>query len=484
MTHKFIIILTLLLVLSLVWLASSFISILAAGNVVADQVTMPPPPAETLSDVEASNPPVLTNQQTLAQTNAYVIFLPVVFRNFCANSFSYNETLRYNLDIIRIAAAWQSCYQGEGLTVAVVDTGIDLDHPDLQANLVTGQTFVAGTSTPDDDYGHGTHVAGIIAAVNNNGGIIGVAPEASLMPVKVLDRQGSGSVYKVAEGIEWAVNHGAAIINLSLGTVADSATLKTAVDYAYNNGVLIVAAGGNCGDSAYYLNGCSYQDQPVYPGAYSNVMAVASTDSNDNQSSFSNQGSYIEIAAPGSTIYSTYPPSSYTTLSGTSMAAPHVAGLAALVWSQNSGWTNQQVRTQIRSTAQDLGASGWDSQFGYGRIDAAGAMGSLQTTSITALTPEVSVEDTGAQIPYLPGEILLKVRAGFTVNNVIDQSELGTADAKVTGTIEQIGVQKLSVTAGQEQVLLKQLRAAAGVEYAELNYVVTVAGGKLIGRQI
>lgn len=169
------------------------------------------------------------------------------------------------------------------------------------------------------------------------------------MPVKVLDQQGSGSVYTVAEGIEWAVNHGAAIINLSLGTVADSATLKTAVDYAYNNGVLIVAASGNCGDTSYYLNGCSYQDQPVYPGAYTNVMAVASTDSYDNQSSFSNQGSYIEIAAPGSNIYSTYLSGGYATLSGTSMAAPHVAGLAALLRSQNSSWTNQQVRAQIRS---------------------------------------------------------------------------------------------------------------------------------------
>ncbi len=475
MTQKLTLVLTLLLTLSLVWLASSFISVLAAGNIVADNAIMLSPPAEALINREIPTTKALKSQQAVTQTNTYTLYyFPIIFRRFCATSFGYNETLRYNLEKINIEEAWLSCYQGQGVTVAVVDTGVDLDHPDLQANLVTGKTFVSGTSMPDDDQGHGTHMAGIIAAVNNNGGIIGVAPEASLMPVKVLDQQGSGSIYDVADGIEWAVINDAEVINLSLGTVADSATLKAAIDYAYNNGVLLVAAGGNCGDSAYFLNGCSYQDQPVYPGAYTNVMAVASTDSHDNQSSFSNQGSYIEIAAPGSNIYSTYPSSTYATQSGTSMAAPHVAGLAALVWSQNSSWTNQEVRAQIRNTAQDLGASGWDNQFGYGRIDAAAAMGSLQTTSATSSSPKISSVDAETQAPYLPGEILLKVRAGFTANNVIDQSELGAAEVKVADTIDQIGVQKLTVTAGQEQALLKQLRNSAGVEYAELNYVVTI----------
>lgn len=476
MTPKLTIGLIWLLGMSLFWGVSSLINTQsAAANLVADYVVVLPPPAKAITSPETASTKLLVSQQAVTQTSTYLLYFPLVFRNACANSFSYNETLRYNLTKINIGAAWQSCYQGQGITVAVIDTGIDLDHPDLAANLVAGKSFVSGTSSADDDAGHGTHVAGIIAAVSNNGGVIGVAPEASLMPVKVLDSAGSGSIAEVADGIIWAADNGAEVINLSLGTVSSSATLKEAVDYAYKQGVLVVAAGGNCGDSSYYLNGCSYQDQPVYPGAYSNVMAVASTDSSDNQSSFSNQGSYIDVAAPGSTIYSTYPASSYATMSGTSMATPHVAGLAALVWSKNSGLTNQEVGAQIKNTAEDLGSSGWDNQFGYGRIDAAEAMGTLQTTTTaTTSLAEISPADTDTQAPYIPGEILLKLQTGFTVNKVIDQDKVGLAEVKVADTIEPLGVQKLTVTSGQEQAVLGQLRHSSGVEYAELNYVVTI----------
>jgi type VII secretion-associated serine protease mycosin len=465
--------LILILVASLVWLASFINARAATENSGAIAST---PPVETLINREIPTTKGLISPQAVTQVNTYTLYFPIIFRRLCATSFDYNETIRYNMEKISVEEAWLSCYQGQGITVAVVDTGVDLDHPDLQANLVSGKSFVSGTSSANDDHGHGTHVAGIIAGVSNNGGIIGVAPEANIMPVKVLDENGSGSIYDVANGIEWATEHGAEVINLSLVSVFDSATLEETVDYAYNEGVLLVAAGGNCGDSSYYLNGCYYQDQPGYPGAYTSVMAVASTDSNDNQSSFSNQGSYIEIAAPGSSIYSTYLSGGYTSMSGTSMATPHVAGLAALIWSQSSGWTNQQVRAQIRDTAQDLGASGWDSQFGYGRINAAAAMGVLQTTSTitNAFSAEFSPLDTDTQAAYIPGEILLKLRTGYTVSNVLDQAQMGAAEVKVAGAIDQIGVQKLAVAPGQEQVWLAQLLSSSGVEYAELNYVVTV----------
>ena len=374
MTKKLTLGLTLPLALSLIWLASSFADVLAVGNIAAGDAIVLSPLAETLAGDETSATQALMDQQAVTQTTLY---LPAILRNACPVAFSYDESLTYNLNKIKAAEAWLSCYQGQGVTVAVVDTGVDLDHPDLQANIVTGKSFVDGASSPDDDYGHGTHVAGILAAVGNNGGVVGVAPSARIMPVKVLDEQGTGSIYDVADGIGWAADHGAKVINLSLGTVSDSSTLEDAVDYAYDQGVLLVAAGGNCGSSDYYFNGCDYQDQPIYPGAYADVVAVASTNSSDAQSSFSTQGSYIEIAAPGSDIYSAYYDGGYATMSGTSMASPHVAGLAALIWSQNSGWTNRQVRAQIRNTAQDLGASGWDSQFGYGRIDAASAMAPL-----------------------------------------------------------------------------------------------------------
>ncbi len=412
-------------------------------------------------------------QQAITQT--YTVYLPVVARNACGTPFSYNESLLYNLEIIQAADAWGSCSQGQAVTIAVVDTGIDLDHSDLQANLASGKSFVDGVSSANDDYGHGTHVAGIVAAVANNGGVVGVAPLATLMPVKVLDNQGSGSLYAVAQGIEWATDHGADIINLSLGSVSDSSTLEDAVEYAYDEGVLLVAAGGNCGSSTYYLSGCDYQNQPLYPGAYDQVMAVAATDSGDARAGFSNQGSYIEIAAPGSSIYSTYSGGGYTTMSGTSMATPHVAGLAALIWSQHSGWTNKQVRARIRATAEDLGASGWDQQFGYGRIDAAAAMGVTQSTSAAgAGAGPVEPLAASAQAAYVPGEILVKFRDGFTASQVMGQAQLGAAEAQVSGVIDQIGVQKLAVSPGQEQATLAQLRASAGVAYAELNYRVTV----------
>ena len=468
--------LTLILVASLVvWLANSFINARAAPeNSGAIGLSLP---AEALINREIPATEILISQQAVTQTNS-VIYFPLIVHRLCATSFGYNETIRYNLAGINIEEAWSSCYQGQDITVAVIDTGVDLDHPDLQANLISGKSFVSGTSSADDDYGHGTHVAGIIAGVNNNGGIIGVAPKANIMPIKVLDEDGNGSIYDLVEGLEWATEHQAQVINISLGSISNSATLKEAVDYAYNQGVLLVAAAGNCGDSSYYLNGCYYQDQPLYPGAYDNVIAVAATDTNDNQSSFSNQGSYIEIAAPGSNIFSTYLAGGYATMSGTSMATPHVAGLAALIWSQNPDWTNQQVRSQINNTAEDLGASGWDNQFGYGRIDAAAAMDTLQDTSM--VTAKIaSAENSPAvandsQVSYIPGEVLLKLQTGYTVNNVLDQAQVSAAEVKVAGAIDQIGVQKLTVTPGQEQVWLAQFDSSKGVEYAELNYVVTI----------
>lgn len=466
---------TLMLGMSLVWLVNSFINVQAAsGSIEDDYAVVLSLPPETLDSAGAQIDQALTNQISTTQASSYTLYLPVIINNSC--SFNYNETIWYNLEKINAEESWQNCYPGQDIIVAVVDTGIDLDHPDLQANLVSGKSFVSGTSTADDDQGHGTHVAGIIAGVSNNGGIIGVAPNASLMPVKVLDSQGSGTLYDVADGIEWATDNGANVINLSLGSVSDSATLQAAVDYAYNQGVLLVAAGGNCGDATYILNGCSYQDQPIYPGADANVMAVASTDSSDNQSSFSNQGSYLEIAAPGSSIYSTYPSGTYATMSGTSMATPHVAGLAALIWSQNSDWTNQEVRAQIWNTAQDLGSSGWDNQFGYGRIDAAIAMSSLQTTSTLDTNTETLASDAAieAEASYIPGEILFKLRDGVAVNQVIDSDKLAQAEVTVAGTIEQIGVKRLTVTTGQEQAVLELLLNSSAVEYAELNYVVTI----------
>ncbi|MCB9079443.1 MAG: peptidase S8 [Anaerolineaceae bacterium] len=469
-------VLFLILILGLLWPASSLIKVQAASSGrepdAAPVLSQPP-------DIDP-NPAALPDQALTAQddvttTAGHNLYFPFIANGFCTVPFVYNEVIRYNLNKINAPEAWLRCVQGEGVTVAVVDTGIDLDHPDLQANLVSGQSFVTGVSSPDDDEGHGTHVAGMVAGVGNNGGIIGVAPKAKLMPVKVLNSQGSGSTLAIALGIEWAADHGARVINLSLGGVNDSLTLQSAVDYALSKGVLLVAAGGNCGDASFAANGCSFQDQPVYPAADPDVVAVASTTSLDTQSSFSNEGSYIEVAAPGSSIFSTYPPGGYATLSGTSMASPHVAGLAALIWSQNPDWTNQDVRTRIRATAHDLGSSGWDSKFGYGRIDADAALDTHLTTAIPEFTAAPAVSAAGAaEAPYVPGEILLKLRPGLTINHVLEPARLAKYKVKVARTIDSLGVIQLSLTAGQERALLAELLNANGVTYAELNYIYTI----------
>lgn len=274
--------------------------------------------------------------------------------------------------------AWDIHTGTNNITIAIIDTGVDLDHPDLQANIVAGYDFVNKDFVPDDDYGHGTHVAGIAAAVGNNAqGIAGVSWAARIMPLKVLDSSGNGTIFNVADAIDYAVANGAKVINMSLGAPGTSypcsgfETIRDAMQNALDNGRLVVVAAGNESASAVSC-----------PAAYDQAMAVGSTTSGDTRSSFSNFGPRLDIAAPGSSIYSTYPGGNYTYLSGTSMATPHVAGLAALLWSFAPSLTNTAVRQIIQNTADDLGAAGWDPYFGYGRINAHRALESvsLQTS--------------------------------------------------------------------------------------------------------
>ncbi len=475
MLQKFVIGLTLTLLTSLIWLVGNFtkISIAKEGETLPGYQVGSTSPGETSLSHQGQIDQTPTPEGTVTASSNSTIYLPLIMRNYCPNPFSYNEFILYNMEKINVKRIWL-CNQGNGIVVAVVDTGVDLDHPDLQANLVTGKTFVSGTSTPDDDNGHGSHVAGVVAGVGGNGGIIGVAPRAKIMPIKVLDYGGSGTIFGTAEGIRWAADHGARIINMSFGGVNYSSTLVDAIRYASNSrGALLVAAGGNCGDESYFLNGCSYEDQPVYPANLSSVMAVASTDENDNQSSFSNQGNYIDIAAPGSNIYSAYRAGGYRIMSGTSMASPHVAGLAALIWSQDTSLTNSQVGTKIKNTANDLGTLGWDSKFGYGRINATAAMGLLQTTLATSdnSSPE-EVSTPATQAPFVPGEILFKPQPGLSANDVLDLAN--NPEVKVTDQIAEIGVQKLAVPAGQEEDWLAELRQSNQMEYVELNYIITI----------
>ena len=259
-----------------------------------------------------------------------------------------------------------------GAKVGIVDTGIQSSHPDLSgkvANCARSQgplPILAGTiqeGTCADDNGHGTHVAGTISANTNNGiGVAGVAFNSPLSICKALGGPlGTGSTADVANCIRWAHDKGAKVISMSLGG-GNSTTLKNAVDYAWKsggaNGSVLIAAAGNDGDST-----------QNYPAAYNNVVSVAATDDTDARASFSNANADVEIAAPGVDILSTWNNGGYNTISGTSMATPHVAGVAAIIKSRNPGLTAAGIVSKLDSSVDDLGPAGRDQSFGFGRVN-------------------------------------------------------------------------------------------------------------------
>lgn len=288
--------------------------------------------------------------------------------------------------------AWQIHTGANNITVAVIDSGVDLDHPDLLANLVAGYDFIGNIALPDDTNSHGTHVAGITAAIGNNGqGITGVSWGAKIMPLKVLDTSGNGNTFDLAEAIYYAADHGAKIINMSLGANCPTpwTNVEAAVNYARAKGVLLIAASGNS-------NG------PVFcPALIQGVMAVGATDSFDgrwqwNSLQGSNYGSALDVSAPGASIFSTVPNASYGYKTGTSMASPHVAGLAALIWSFAPSLTNNQVANILLSTSDDLGPPGQDPFFGHGRINARRALEVLGVETSDQMTLLVDDQTTTA----------------------------------------------------------------------------------------
>jgi subtilisin family serine protease len=262
------------------------------------------------------------------------------------------------------------------IIIAIVDTGVSLTHPDLISKLVPGYNIVDDNSNPQDHNGHGTHVAGITAAATNNSfvGISGVCWECKIMPLKALGTN-SGNTDDVAEAIRYAADHGAHVINLSLGGPAGTDTLLSAIRYAYLKNIPIVAAMMNEG------NGDTY-----YPAAYPETIAVGATDKFDQRADYSNYGNHIDLVAPGSDILSTHILSPYYYyMSGTSMATPHVAGVLGLMRSMSPSRTIEDLRTILRASADDLGASGWDIYYGAGRLNAYRAV-QMTANAITSVS--------------------------------------------------------------------------------------------------
>jgi type VII secretion-associated serine protease mycosin len=272
---------------------------------------------------------------------------------------------------------------GQGVIVAVVDSGSG-PHPDLAENLLPGRSIIGTVESQDgkdiDASGHGTHVAGIIAAVANNGiGGSGVAPNAKILPIQVLDQAGQGDARDVAAGVRFAADNGARVINLSLGGATESSSLTQAITYANDKGVLVVAAAGNGGAA----------DKPKWPASLDLTLAVTAVDQANNATSFDQRGDYIDLSAPGANIVSTAK-GDYVTLSGTSMAAGFVAGAAALLFAAEPRVTNAQVRDILLRTATDIGEPGRDVTFGAGLINMVAALAELQRMHPPIAAPQIA----------------------------------------------------------------------------------------------
>ncbi len=398
---------------------------------------------------------------------------------------------------VQAPLAWRLS-KGDGALIAVLDTGVDLDHPDLMDKLWTNPNEIPGNGQdddgngyvddvhgwdwinadgdPDDDHGHGTHVAGIAAAATDNGiGVAGMGWRATILPLKVMDANGSGTIADLAEAIRYAADQGAQVINMSLGNqsgdincLVDTPALQAAVDYAHSKGVLLVAAAGNEGSS-----------HLVAPATCRYTLGVASTGQGDLVSTFSNYGSYVSVAAPGETILSTAKGGGYVYMQGTSMATPLVSGLAALLYAANPGYTPDQVASAILDNAVDRGDPGWDSYYGCGRIDAYaallnGAQGSsplcLGTTTWGAEAASPSRGSTPLQpkAEYVPGQLILRPWSGLSSAALLD-------------LLWKHGIRPLrwsyggdllvAVPEGQELLFLQKLAADPAVEYVQPNYV-------------
>lgn len=264
----------------------------------------------------------------------------------------------WGINHVKGQQAWDITVGVQSTIIAVIDTGVDLEHPDLKNKLVEGKNFIDPNMSPQDDNSHGTFVAEVIAAeANNNFGKAGVSWNSMIMPLKALDNKGEGYVDAIAEAIVYAADNGAKIINLSLGGSEDSIVIREAVCYAYNKGVLLVGASGNAYGPVFY------------PAAYREVMAVGAIGRTEIRANFSNFGKELSLVAPGVQILGVDRDGKEIFKSGTSFAAPYVSGAAALIWSFNPNLTNDQVQWIIESSAKDLGTVGWNSQYGYGGLD-------------------------------------------------------------------------------------------------------------------
>lgn len=305
-----------------------------------------------------------------------------------------SETIDWGIELVGVPSLWRQV-KGEGIKVAVLDTGIALEHPDLRDAIEDAADFTGSRSGPGDVQGHGTHCAGTIAARENSTGVIGVAPNCRLLIGKVLGDNGSGTIDDIVQGINWAVSKKADIISMSLGSPMDSSELHKAIQDAVAHNVFVICAAGNEGPSL---------DTVGYPGRYEEVVAVGAIDRNKNVANFSSRGSQVDVVAPGDKILSCYPPRNLAVLSGTSMATPLVAGVCALMLAKhNTIGTDDPVHSpkklieRLYETAIDLGPSGYDPSYGAGLINPSQLLvGNISSEAVLLLNND-DISASGAQ---------------------------------------------------------------------------------------
>jgi len=277
-----------------------------------------------------------------------------------SNDLYFLQGSQWHLSKIQALNAWDITTGSANQIVAVIDSGVRASHPDLVGKVLIGYDFVANDNDANDENGHGTGVAGTVSPGSNNQiGVCGVAWSNPILPVRVLDANGSGTYSAIANGIIYAADRGAKVINLSLGGTASSRTLQDAINYAWNKQCVIVAAAGNNGSNIAF-----------YPAACNNVVAVSATDVSDTRPTWSNYGSYVDVSAPGVDILSVYGSDQYAAWNGTSFSSPVTSGVIALMAAANSTLSNAQLVDLLVKNADDIGAFGYDIYYGNGRVNA------------------------------------------------------------------------------------------------------------------
>lgn len=329
-----------------------------------------------------------------------------------ANDPYFTNGTQWYLSKIQAPAAWDYGTGTNGVTVAVIDSGVLASHPDLAGKVLAGYDFHNADSDPSDDNGHGTAVAGLSAAASNNLlGMAGIAWANPILPAKVLGADGSGSYSAISNAITWAADRGARVINLSLGGTASSLTLQQAINYAWSRNAVVIAAAGNNGNNVLF-----------YPAACTNVVAVSATNASDVRPSWSNFGSYVDLSAPGENVLSLQGASSYSSWNGTSFSSPITAGVVALMISANPGLSNQAVVDLLLRNADDIGSAGYDVYYGNGRVNAYRAVAAAANAGTTDQTPPVASILSPANGAIVSGTVPVSLSA--TDNVAVTRLEL------------------------------------------------------------